>query len=242
MTSQSGMVSHLPAAACVSERDREYIQPQRRRSNRHPVARARPPARGAHRPAFSRHGGRRVLCSRRVYSRARAALPALPSRRSSMRDPPVHLEYRVTHTRWLVLRYPTPSMAQLAGMSTEQFEDYFYRVCTLDYARMAEAIEPLARRMRATDRVRLKGPGTDLRFSIKGVGVVPCEGRRNLPDGECFTAPVRDSANGTIRFNTPSLYLGTTYDRLSFRFAGGRIVEATGSPQKKLDEILGTDE
>jgi aminopeptidase len=155
---------------------------------------------------------------------------------------PVHLDYRVNHTRWVVLRYPTPSMAQLAGMSTEQFEDLYYRVCTLDYARMAEAMKPLERRMHATDRVRIKGPGTDLKFSIKGIGVVPCEGRRNLPDGECFTAPVRDSVNGTIRYNTPSLYLGTTYDSLSFTFEGGRIVKATGNPQEKLDHVLDTDE
>ena len=155
---------------------------------------------------------------------------------------PVHLDYRVNHTRWVVLRYPTPSMAQLAGMSTEQFEDLYYRVCTLDYGRMAEAMVPLVRRMKATDRVRLKGPGTDLTFSIKGVGVVPCEGRRNLPDGECYTAPVRDSVNGTLRYNTPSLYLGTTYDQLSFTFEAGRIVRATGNPQDKLDHLLGTDE
>lgn len=155
---------------------------------------------------------------------------------------PVHLDYRVNHTRWVVLRYPTPSMAQLAGMSTEQFEDLYYRVCTLDYGRMAEAMKPLERRMRATDRVRLKGPGTDLSFSIKGIGAIPCEGRRNLPDGECFTAPVRDSVNGTIRYNTPSLYLGTTYDSLAFTFEGGRIVRATGNPQSNLDALLGTDE
>src|SRR5207247_3085582 len=118
----------------------------------------------------------------------------------------------------------------------------FYRVCTLDYARMAGAIAPLAERMRATDRVRLTGPGTDLTFSIRGIGVVPCEGRRNLPDGECFTAPVRDSVHGTIAFNTPSLYLGTTFDGLRFTFEGGRIVEATGSPQARLDALLETDE
>jgi aminopeptidase len=155
---------------------------------------------------------------------------------------PVHLDYRVNHTKWVVLRYPTPSMAQSAGMSTEAFEEFYYRVCTLDYAHMAEAMVPLVERMKRTDRVRLKGPGTDLEFSIKGLGVVPCEGRRNLPDGECFTAPVRNSVNGTIRYNTPSLYLGVTYNNLAFTFEGGRIVKAAGDPQDKLDELLGTDE
>jgi aminopeptidase len=155
---------------------------------------------------------------------------------------PVHLDYRVNHTRWVVLRYPNPAMAQLANMSTEQFEDYYFRVCTLDYARMAEAMEPLKRRMEATDRVRIIGPGTDLRFSIKGIPAVKCEGRRNLPDGECYTAPVRDSVHGTIAYNTPSLYLGTTYEGIRFTFDGGRIVRAEGTPQDRLDQVLDTDE
>ena len=155
---------------------------------------------------------------------------------------PVHGDYRVNQTRWVVLRYPTPSMAQLANMSTEAFEDFFYRVCTLDYARMAKAIEPLKSRMERTDRVHIKGPGTDLQFSIKGIGVVPCEGGRNIPDGECFTAPVRDSVNGTLAYNTPSLYQGTSYDGIKFTFEKGRIIKAEGSPQDRLDQVLDSDE
>jgi aminopeptidase len=155
---------------------------------------------------------------------------------------PVHLAYRVNRTRWVVLRYPTPSMAQMAGMSTEAFEDFYFRVCTLDYGRMSAAMAPLKARLERTDRVHVKGPGTDLRFSIRGIPAVPCEGRRNLPDGECFTAPVRDSVEGTIAYNTPSLYLGVTYENLVFTFENGRIVRATGSPQDKLEELLGTDE
>ena len=155
---------------------------------------------------------------------------------------PVHLEYRVEKTRWVVLRYPNPSMAQLAGMSTRAFEDFFYQVCTLDYHRMAEAMEPLKQRMERTDQVRIKGPGTDLRFSIRGIPAVKCEGRRNLPDGECFTAPVRDSVHGTITYNTPSLYMGTTFDDVRFTFEGGRIVDAQGTPPARLEEILSSDD
>ncbi|HET9326873.1 MAG TPA: aminopeptidase [Candidatus Eisenbacteria bacterium] len=155
---------------------------------------------------------------------------------------PVHLEYRVEKTRWVVLRYPNPSMAQLAGMSTRAFEDFFYQVCTLDYGRMAEAMEPLKRRMESTDRVRIKGPGTDLQFSIRGMPAVKCEGRRNLPDGECYTAPVKDSVHGTIAYNTPSLYMGTTFEGVRFTFEGGRIVEAHGTPPRRLEEILGSDD
>lgn len=155
---------------------------------------------------------------------------------------PVHMDQRVNHTRWVVLRYPTASMAQLAQMGTREFEDFFYRVCTLDYPRMEDATRPLVERMQKTDEVRLKGPGTDLRFSIKDIGVVPCFGRRNLPDGECFTAPVRDSVNGTIAFNTPALYLGTSFRDIRFTFEGGRIVKAEGEPAGHLKHLLDTDE
>ncbi|HEY3216415.1 MAG TPA: aminopeptidase [Candidatus Eisenbacteria bacterium] len=155
---------------------------------------------------------------------------------------PVHLDYRVNRTRWVVLRYPNSAMAQQAGMSTQQFEDFFFRVCTLDYGRMAEAMEPLKRRMESTDQVRLVGPGTDLSFRIRGIPAVKCEGRRNLPDGECYTAPVRDSVEGTIAYNAPSLYLGTTYERVRFTFEGGRIVRAEGEPQEALNRLLDTDE
>ena len=155
---------------------------------------------------------------------------------------PVHLDYRVNHTRWVVLRYPNAAMAQMANMSTEQFEDFYFRVCNVDYMRMRDAMQPLVARMQRTDKVHLKSPGTDLRFSIKGIGVIPCFGERNIPDGECFTAPVRDSVEGTISYNTPSVYLGTTYDKLSFTFEKGRIVKATGNPQDKLEKLLDTDE
>ena len=155
---------------------------------------------------------------------------------------PVHIDYRVNHTRWVVLRYPNAAMAQLANMSTEAFEEFYFRVCNVDYARMRDAMQPLVERMKRTDRVHLKAPGTDLRFSIKDIGVVPCFGERNVPDGECFTAPVRDSVEGTIAYNTPSVYLGTTYDHIAFTFEGGRIVRATGNPQDKLDALLDTDE
>jgi aminopeptidase len=155
---------------------------------------------------------------------------------------PVHLDRRVNHTRWVVLRYPNAAMAQMANMSTEQFEDYYFRVCTMDYRRMAEAMVPLKQRMERTDRVRVKGPGTDLEFSIRDIPAVPCEGRRNLPDGECYTAPVRDSVRGTIAYNTPSLYLGTGYEGITLTFEGGRIVRATGTPQARLDEVLASDE
>ena len=82
-------------------------------------------------------------------------------------------------------------MAQAAGMSTEAFEDLYFDVCTMDYAKMARAMVPLEKRMKRADKVHLKSPGTDLTFSIKGIGAKMCKGDRNIPDGEVFSCPVK---------------------------------------------------
>jgi aminopeptidase len=151
------------------------------------------------------------------------------------------LNYRVNKTRWVVLRWPTPSMAQAAGMSTEAFENFYFDVCTMNYSRMARAMFPLERRMKKADRVRLKGPGTDLRFSIKGIGAKMCKGDRNIPDGEVFSCPVKHSVNGTIQFNTPTIYSGTRFENVRLEFKDGKIVTATSNNTKRLIEILDTD-
>lgn len=155
----------------------------------------------------------------------------------------VHHEIRVKKTRWCVLRWPTPSMAQMAEMSTEAFEDFYFNVCTLDYAKMSRAMKPLIDLMQRTDRVHLKGPGdTDLTFSIKGIPAIGCDGRVNIPDGEVFTAPVRESVNGVIHFNCPTIYRGTTHTDVRLVFRDGRIVEATSSNTERLNEVLDADE
>ncbi len=156
---------------------------------------------------------------------------------------PVHSDRRVNHTKWVVLRWPSPSMAQQAGMSTAAFEDFYFRVCTVDYARMEQAARPLVDLMNATDRVEIKGPGTDLSFSIKGIGAVSCHGKRNVPDGECFSAPVMGSMNGVVQYNTASLFHGEEFKDIRFVVKDGRIVEAeAGAMTKRLNEILDTDE
>lgn len=156
---------------------------------------------------------------------------------------PVHIEERVRNTRWVVLRYPTPSMAQAAGMSTEAFEDFFFNVCTADYAAMAQHQEPLRELMLATDEVRIVGPGTDLRFSIKDIPVIACNGSRNIPDGEVFTAPVRDSVEGVLTYNAGSLYQGTVFEEIRFEFEAGKIVSAECRGQTaRLNQILDADE
>jgi aminopeptidase len=152
------------------------------------------------------------------------------------------LEQRVNHTKWVVLRWPTPAMAQLAGMSTEAFADFYFRVCTLDYAKMETGMDALKRRMEKTDRVHITGPGTDLRFSIRGIPAITCGGRHNIPDGEVFTCPVRDSVQGHVQFNAPTIYQGTAFDSVRLAFNKGKVVEASANNSRRLNEILDSDE
>jgi len=152
------------------------------------------------------------------------------------------LDHRVGKTKWVVLRWPTSAMAQQAAMSTEQFENFYFRVCTLDYARMKPGMKALGDLLRRTDRVRLKGPGTDLRFSIKGIGAVECGGLRNIPDGEVFSCPVKESVEGVVQYNAPTVYLGQAFDNIRLVFRQGRIVEATANHTKRMNEILDSDE
>lgn len=152
------------------------------------------------------------------------------------------LNERVNHTKWVVLRYPNNAMAQLANTSLESFEDFYFQVCNLDYSKMSRAMDALVNLMNRTDQVHLVGQGTDLRFSIKGIAAIKCDGKMNIPDGEVYTAPVRHSANGFITYNTPSVYQGFTFENIRLEFRDGRIVNATANNTEKLNHILDTDE
>jgi aminopeptidase len=152
------------------------------------------------------------------------------------------LDYRVNKTKWVILRWPTPAMAQQAMQSTESFEEFFFRVCTQDYSRMVEGMQALETLMANTDQVHLKGPDTDLRFSIKGIGAVACGGRHNIPDGEVFSCPVKDSVEGEITYNAPTIYQGVSFDRIHLKFEKGKIVHADGTNAQRLNEILDSDE
>jgi aminopeptidase len=151
------------------------------------------------------------------------------------------LDYRINKTRWVVLRWPNPSMAQMGQMSTEAFADFFFRVCTLDYAAMIPGMKALKALMDRTDRVEITGPGTDLRFSIKGIGSVICGGEHNIPDGEVFSCPVKDSVEGHITFNAPTTARGIAFDNVRLEFSKGKIIKATANNTKALNEILDTD-
>lgn len=154
---------------------------------------------------------------------------------------PVHSERRVPHTKWVVLRYPNPSMAQLSNMSLEAFQDYYFNVCNLDYSKMDKAMDSLQELMNKTDKVRITGKGTDLTFSIKDIPAIKCAGEMNIPDGEVYTAPVKDSVNGVITYNTPSVYQGFTYENVSLTFENGKIINATANSTERINKVFDTD-
>ena len=171
-------------------------------------------------------------------------LSDVPSDRLNMyyrKTQPV-LDYRVNETKWVVLRYPNESMAQLAGTSLESFEDFYFEVCTLDYAKMSKAMDSLVELMNRTDRVHIKGPGTDLTFSIKDIPAIKCAGEMNIPDGEVYTAPVRESMNGVISYNTPSEEQGFTYENIRFEIKDGKIINAAANDNERINQLLDTDE
>ncbi|MDD3883161.1 MAG: aminopeptidase [Eubacteriales bacterium] len=154
----------------------------------------------------------------------------------------VHSNERIRNTRWAVLRYPTPSMAQSAHMSTPAFEDFYFNVCNLDYAKMNKAMDKLVARMERTDRVHITGKGTDLSFSIKGQPAIKCDGKLNIPDGEVFSAPIKNSVNGVLQYNTPSLYQGVNFSNIRLVFKDGKIVEATANDTERVNKVFDTDE
>ena len=155
---------------------------------------------------------------------------------------PVHHKTRVCKTRWVVLRYPNDSMAQLAGMPTEKFEDFYFDVCNLDYSKMDKAMDALKALMDKTDKVRIVARDTDLTFSIKGIKAIKCAGEMNIPDGEVYTAPVRDSVNGVIHYNAPSIQSGVKFEDVRLTFKNGKIIEATSNYTDKCNAIFDTDE
>ena len=161
---------------------------------------------------------------------------------SSLFNKPVHSEQRVEHTKWVILRYPNSAMAQMAEMSTEAFEDYYFDVCNLDYSKMSKAMDPLVQWRERTDRVRIIGKNTDLSFSIKGMPAIKCDGGRNIPDGEVFSAPHKNSVNGIISYNTPAKYQGFTYENVRLEFKDGKIVKATANDTEKINQVFDTDE
>jgi aminopeptidase len=151
-------------------------------------------------------------------------------------------DWRVKNTKWVVLRWPSDGFAQLAKMSTEEFEDFFFRVCTMDYAKMENGMEALKKRMEETDMVKITGNGTELSFSISGIPAIPCGGKHNIPDGEIFTAPVKNSINGVIQYNTPTAFQGMPFENVRLEFKDGKIVSGdAGNKTAELNKTLDAD-
>ena len=157
---------------------------------------------------------------------------------------PIHHDIRVTKTKWVILKYPTGAIAQLSNMSTDAFKKYYYNVCNLDYQKMNDAMTELQILMQKTDKVKIVSPNTDLTFSIKGIRANKCAGEMNIPDGEIYTAPIKNSVNGKITYNVPTLYNGKRFDGVSLTFKDGKIIDASCSNGGNLylNQILDTDE
>lgn len=154
---------------------------------------------------------------------------------------PVHHDIRVKKTRWVVLRYPNNAMAQLANTSLENFQEFYFNVCNLDYSKMKKAMINLVDYMNRTDKVRIVGPGTNLSFSIKDIPAISCAGECNIPDGEVYTAPVKDSINGTLAYNTPAVFQGYTYENIKLTFKDGKIIDATANDTERITKVFDTD-
>ena len=157
---------------------------------------------------------------------------------------PIHHDIRVEKTKWVILKYPTGALAQLSNMSSDAFKNHFYNVCNLDYQKMNDAMTPLKTLMEKTDKVRIIAPNTDLTLRSKGIKAIKCAGKMNIPDGEIYTAPVKNSVNGKITYNIPTLYNGKRFDNVCLQFKDGKIIKANCSNglDDALNKIFDTDD
>ncbi len=152
-------------------------------------------------------------------------------------------DIRVNKRKWVLLNYPSDLDAYKSKMEIEEFKKFSFDVMTVDYRKMNKIVLPLKKLMDKTDKVRIVSPGTDLTFSIKGMGSVPCTGEMNIPDGELYSAPVKNSVNGKITYNTPCPYQGNVYHDVCLEFKDGKIVKATcNGDNEALNAIFDTDE
>lgn len=151
--------------------------------------------------------------------------------------------YRVASTRWLVVRAPTGAFAKACNMDLPAFESFYADACLFDYAKMKAPAEALTNILRNGRDVRIIGKDTELTFSIAGVNAMPCVGDLNIPDGECFTAPVKGTVEGRVLYG-PSVYAGKKFTKIHLAYSAGKIIEAKGGSEEEtinLNKILDTD-
>ncbi len=143
---------------------------------------------------------------------------------------------------WVICEYPTPALAQDAEMSVQEFEDFFFKAVLRDWKKEKKKQQKLKRLLNKTKQVRIVAPGTDLNFSILGKKAKECCGERNMPDGEVFTEPVKNSVNGKIAYSFPAIYGGREVDGIKLEFKKGKVVKAEASKNGKfLKQIITTD-
>jgi aminopeptidase len=145
---------------------------------------------------------------------------------------------------WVGCQYPTPALAQEAGMGTEAFADFLYGACLLDWKAEGERMRRYADRFDAASEVRIAGDGTDLRLSVAGRTMLVDAGDANMPGGEFFCSPVEDSAEGEIVFGEfPAVYAGRELTGTRLRFEAGKVVDASAdSNEDFLIETLDRDD
>ena len=151
--------------------------------------------------------------------------------------------------RWCVSVWPTPALAQDAGMSTEDFAAFLGRALFLDRDDPAEAWrelsasqERLIERLSAASELRIEGEGTDLALSVAGRAWINSDGRRNMPSGEVFTGPLETSAQGVVRFSIPSSPRGVSVSGITLEFRDGLVISAHADQgDDVLQAMLATD-
>lgn len=150
---------------------------------------------------------------------------------------------------WCVTLFPTYSGAQDADMSLSDYEDFVYGACLVDqddpvaaWKKVRDEQQRIADFLMTKDTIRLVGKDTDLTYRVGGRTWINASGLRNFPDGEVFTGPVEDSANGYIRYSFPTIFSGREADDVRLVFKDGKVVEATaGKGQDLLTSLINMD-
>ena len=146
-----------------------------------------------------------------------------------------YMKHMLNNIRWTTCNFPCHSLAQDADMSLEDYADFVFDACLVDWKETGAYMQKVKKLFDAASEVRIIGPGTDLRFSIEGRQGILCAGDKNMPDGEVFYAPIEDSAEGYITYDFPAVYQGREVDGVRLEFSGGRVVHASA---KKGEEFL----
>jgi aminopeptidase len=196
----------------------------------------------------------RIAVMASLNTRALSQVP--PERQTRMQAARQHLMKRMMERsaegsyRWALTLFPTHAYASEAGMSLSDYEDFYYGAClaTEDdpvaaWKRQSEETERLKEWIEGRSEVHVQGEGTDLRLGIEGRRFIAAGGRHNMPDGEFFTGPVEDTAEGEVKFHLPATYAGRDVAGVRFRFEGGKVVDASAERGEDfLVEMLGTDD